>query len=118
MKDEHGQPINQTELEKDRHNKDWVRAIQTGDVELKNRVLMEQFRYVESLRVPSPREIRERGIEFYFEKDPALFTGSRRSTASTTASANGLHKGKKEQQDGFERSCPFCFYYTNIRAVA
>ena len=74
MKDEHGQPINQTELEKDRHNKDWVRAIQTGDVELKNRVLMEQFRYVESLRVPSPREIRERGIEFYFEKDPALFT--------------------------------------------
>ena len=39
MKDEHGQPINKTELEKDRHNKDWVRAIQTGDVELKNRLL-------------------------------------------------------------------------------
>ncbi len=74
MKDEHGQPINQTELEKDRHNRDWVRAIQTGDVELKNRVLLDQFHYVENLRIPSPREIRERGIESYFEKDPGLFT--------------------------------------------
>lgn len=73
MMDEHGQPINKTELEKDRHNKEWLRALQTGDVELKNRVLLDQFHYVENLRIPSPREIRERGIEFYFEKDPALF---------------------------------------------
>lgn len=73
LKDEEGNPINKEELKKQEQNNDWLKAIKEGDVELKNKVIMNQINYIRNMRIPSPRELQERGVEFYFEKDPALF---------------------------------------------
>ncbi len=73
LRDEQGRPINSEELRKDQHNQRWMSALSEGNIEEKNKVLLEQFHHIEKMRIPSPRELQERGVDFFFEKDPVLF---------------------------------------------
>lgn len=73
LRDQNGLPIDKKALENEQHNKQWLKALKEGDVEAKNKILMDQIHYIEDLRIPSPREVQERGVDFFFQKDPALF---------------------------------------------
>lgn len=70
LRDSHGLPINAEEQKKAEHNEKWLKALREGNSELKNQVLLESFRHLEKLTLPSPRELKERGIGFFLKKNP------------------------------------------------
>lgn len=71
LKDKNGLPINKKELEKENHNKRWLKILSLGDVSEKNKTLLDQFKYFESLKLPTPRELKEWGPSYFFKNDPA-----------------------------------------------
>lgn len=73
LRDKNGLPINQEELKKAEHNKRWIEALKEGNAEKKNAVLLETLQYYEKLELPSPRDIRERGILWYLKNKPAEY---------------------------------------------
>lgn len=73
LRDAQGLPLNQSEQKKEEHNRKWQHAISTGNTEEKQQVLTESFRYFEALEIPSPRQIRERGILYFLRNRPAAF---------------------------------------------
>ncbi len=73
LRDARGLPINLSEQKKEEHNRKWQRALSTGNVEEQHQVLAESFRYFETLEIPSPRQIKERGILYFLRNRPAEF---------------------------------------------
>lgn len=65
LRDENGLPLNKAELKKDEQNKKWMNALKTGNVEDKNAILLDTMHRIETMHIPSPRELMERGSAYY-----------------------------------------------------
>lgn len=73
LRDKNGLPLNAAEQKKADHNKDWLDALSKGDVEKKNKVLMETFKNFERIHIPSERELRQKGVLYYLKNNPSDF---------------------------------------------
>ncbi len=88
LRDKKGMPINATELKKAEHNKKWLNSLATNNVEAKNEVLLESIKHYMSLKIPSPKEFKERGMLYYLRKNPAEFQELEQMTISLTNITN------------------------------
>ncbi len=73
LRDENGLPLNAAEQKKADHNKGWIDALSSGDVEKKNKLLLETFKNFERMHIQSERGLREKGILYYFKNNPSDF---------------------------------------------
>lgn len=73
LRDKNGLPLNAAEQKKADHNQGWIDALSEGNVEKKNKILLETFKNFERIHIPSAREIREKGIIYFLKNNPSDF---------------------------------------------
>lgn len=73
LRDGQGNPINAAELKKDQWNKKWLKAAGDNDKATMHKMLKEVYERFERIEMPTPEELRSKGVMHFFKKDPAGF---------------------------------------------
>ncbi len=71
--DSQGMPLNKEEEEKDEWNKKWIEAWKYNNYAVKEECMKEGVVRVLNYKIPSPEEIKERGINYFIDKDPGYY---------------------------------------------
>ncbi len=68
-----GEAFDDSEKKKEAWNKKWLTALNDNDSETKNKMLTECFQRYGRMGIPSPEELKDKGIMHFFKNDTASF---------------------------------------------
>ena len=73
MRDKQGNPVNEAEKEKEEQNKKWAKVLGEANKEEMHKIMMEAIDRFQNIKIPSPKEIKEKGLGWFLENRPAEY---------------------------------------------